>query len=119
MILPSNRSILSILLVVYGTPSSASAAPVTCTKSKNNGGILLYGNADWIGGWTEVYADPDYVARRRDRGLLRAFSFSSNGKGRDLAVEAGATFGLMFEMDRWTATRAPPARRAGRSTSTS
>ena len=51
--------------------ASVAASPITCTKSKNNGGILLYGNFDWDGGWLEVY-----------------------NTGGD-----GATFNLMFEMD--------------------
>lgn len=33
------------------------ASAITCTKSKNNGGILLYGNFDWDGGWIEVHRD--------------------------------------------------------------
>jgi len=33
------------------------AFAITCSQSKNNGGILLYGNADWVGGWIEVHRD--------------------------------------------------------------
>lgn len=53
------------------TVASSAAQLVSCTKSKNNGEILLYGNLDWIGGWVEVYP----------------------------STSEGATFSLSFEMD--------------------
>eukprot|EP00581_Thalassiosira_minuscula_P017362 CAMPEP_0183731876 /NCGR_PEP_ID=MMETSP0737-20130205/36710_1 /TAXON_ID=385413 /ORGANISM="Thalassiosira miniscula, Strain CCMP1093" /LENGTH=287 /DNA_ID=CAMNT_0025964721 /DNA_START=46 /DNA_END=909 /DNA_ORIENTATION=- len=70
-LLPSALAATSIHF--FCSSAVISAQPlVSCTKSKNNGGILLYGNADWVGGWIEVYADTN---------------------------PAGAMFNLMFEMD--------------------
>eukprot|EP00957_Ditylum_brightwellii_P015099 1138752-Ditylum_brightwellii.AAC.1 len=47
------------------------AHAIVCTKSKNDGGVLLYGNSDWEGGWIEVHNASAY----------------------------NSSFGLMFEMD--------------------
>jgi hypothetical protein len=48
-------SVISVFAVAIYLADKVSA--ITCTKSKNNGGISLYGNADSDGGWLEVHRD--------------------------------------------------------------
>ena len=51
------RVLLSLIFIAAWSRRHQVGAAITCTKSKNNGGILLYGNADWDGGWTEVHRE--------------------------------------------------------------
>ena len=46
----STKTAFPIFLASCKLAPVVSQATVTCTKSKNDGGILLYGNFDWVGG---------------------------------------------------------------------